>query len=149
MDVGAVGKCKRFVHLLDRMCTLQLNRIEAEFISGISIVTAQDAIRAAKHISKMGPKRVFITLGVKGCAVVTPSEEGFFHTRARRPVSTTGVGQAYTAGIVYGAIYDLSLTETVQFAMACSTLTLQSESAVNRALNLQAVEQVVLDNQEY
>ncbi|SCJ38133.1 Pseudouridine kinase [Anaerotruncus sp. 2789STDY5834896] len=149
MDVGAVGKCKRFVHLLDRMCTLQLNRIEAEFISGISIVTAQDAIRAAKHISKMGPKRVFITLGVKGCAVVTPREEGFFHTRARRPVSTTGVGQAYTAGIVYGAIYDLSLTETVQFAMACSTLTLQSESAVNRALNLQAVEQVVLDNQEY
>ena len=62
--------------LLRQVSVFTLNEIEAEFYSGIRIVTADDARRAAEKLIIMGVQTVIITLGARGSFVATKAEQG-------------------------------------------------------------------------
>ncbi|ERJ00752.1 pseudouridine kinase [Bittarella massiliensis (ex Durand et al. 2017)] len=140
VDAGSVAKLSSIRHLIGAIPTLQLNSAEAEHLSGIAISTEEDALRAAKQIGRMGPKRVVVTMGPRGAALSTASSEGIYRARPIKPVSDAGVGTAFTSGLCYGLAYDYSEEDTIFHALACAALNLEGESAVNHNLSLKSVQ---------
>ena len=143
VDAGSVEKLAAIRPLIGGIPTLQLNSSEAEYLAGFAINTEEDALRAAKQIGRLGPKRVVVTMGPWGAALATASEEGIFRTRPVKPVSAAGVGTAFNSGLCYGLAYDFSMEDTVLHALACAALNLEGESAVNHNLSLKSVQDLV------
>lgn len=63
-----------------------------------------------------------ITLGEKGS--ITFKDDGFFHTPAFKvkAVDTTGAGDVFHGGYIYGLLQGWDIRETVRFASACAAL---------------------------
>ena len=82
-----------------------------------------DPEAALDELSRLGGKAVTVTLGTKGS--VTLDEDGeFFHQPAFdvKAVDTTGCGDVFHGGYIYGLLQDWPLKETVRFASACAAL---------------------------
>jgi sugar/nucleoside kinase (ribokinase family) len=83
------------------------------------------------------PRRVFITLGTEGVYTVTRSRRFFTPVRYVPPLNTSGGGDAFMAGIVYGTLNGWDDEKTVSFSMAMSRITVQSEHTVSREMSLE------------
>lgn len=63
-----------------------------------------------------------VTLGAEGCLWITPAEHGRVPGPTVDAVTTTGAGDAFTAGIAYGMARRWPWTDTTRFADAVRTL---------------------------
>jgi pseudouridine kinase len=139
-----------------RFHTLKLSRVEAECLSGVSVPSpdgaSMPAVRAALEragdvFMARGNRRVCITLGKHGAYYRAgngvESEAFFASARAVTPVSASGGGDAFMAGMVYGHLNGLSGRETVDFAAAMAAITVQSASAVSRDISLETVRRII------
>lgn len=86
---------------------IQANEIECELISGRKLDKEKDFIALGKEFLNAGPRIILITLGPKGSIII--SKEGnqcYYHSSLPSPVEnmvdTTGCGDAFSAGFVYG-----------------------------------------------
>ncbi|GMR04920.1 MAG: sugar kinase [Thermodesulfobacteriota bacterium] len=81
-----------------------------------------DPKKTLKKISALGPKAVTITMGRRGS--VTWSEGRIFRTPAfrTRAVDTTGAGDVFHGGCIYGLMKGSSMEEAVRFASAFAAL---------------------------
>lgn len=70
--------------------------------------TGEDPEAALLEIAKMCEIAI-VKVGAKGSLVKTPSEKVFVDAIAASPVDTTGAGDLYAAGFLYGLANDLSL----------------------------------------
>lgn len=78
----------------------------------------------AVGLLKMGVQTVVITQGDKGCRVF--QESGHSFEQPAYPVmarDTTGAGDAFRAGLIYGYLNGWTLTRSVQFASGCAAIT--------------------------
>lgn len=75
-----------------------------------------------KELRKMGVKTATVTLGIKGS--LTASEDEFFYQPpyATDLVDTTGAGDVFHGGYIYGLLKGWPLKETVRFASAAAAL---------------------------
>ncbi|HEV8539493.1 MAG TPA: carbohydrate kinase [Bacteroidota bacterium] len=87
------------LHLeLIRRCTiLRLNEEEALFLSGMKSLSA-----AASKLKQVGPEIVVVTLGASGCYFRTESTTANVPGFDVKVVDTTGCGDAFLAGLLYG-----------------------------------------------
>lgn len=85
-------------------------------------LTGGDHRWALKKVREMGPKTVTITLGVKGS--YTLAAETMFHQAAFpvNVVDTTGAGDVFHGGYVYGLLQRWDINRTVRFASAVAAL---------------------------
>ena len=77
-----------------------LNRDEIEMLAG------SDYIEGAGELNKIGTEIVVVTLGGDGCYIRTPDAEVSIPSFAARAVDTTGAGDAFCAGFLYGLLMD-------------------------------------------
>ncbi len=117
--------------ILDRLYILKCNILEAELLSGIKAEYESDYEKLVKHFLDLGVKKVFITLGPDGVAFGTKEEIFISKNRIITPVNTTGAGDAFMAGLIYGETKGLDIYDTVDFASACALVTIQHKNAVN------------------
>jgi len=85
---------------------------------------AMDPVKAGQRIRDLGAKLVCLTMGEKGVYVV--SDEGDFHLEAR-PVEvkdTTGAGDAFWAGFLYGWLEERSLIQCARSGRALAEMKL-------------------------
>jgi sulfofructose kinase len=70
-----------------------------------------------------GARAATVTVGENGSYTFC-REEGLFHQAgfAVRPVDTTGCGDVFHGGYIYGLLQDWPLARTVRFAAACAAL---------------------------
>jgi sulfofructose kinase len=70
-----------------------------------------------------GARAATVTVGKKGSYTLS-REEGFFHQPAFavQAVDTTGCGDVFHGGYIYGLLQDWSLSRAVRFAAACAAL---------------------------
>lgn len=102
-----------------KLCGLSDYVVGSEaFSTGIS----PDPVRTLKKISALGPKAVTITLGRFGS--VTWSEGRVFKTPAFRikAVDTTGAGDVFHGGYIYGLLKGWKIEDTVSFASGFAAL---------------------------
>ncbi|MCP8318035.1 MAG: carbohydrate kinase family protein [archaeon] len=88
---------------------LKMNEKEAGYTSGKENLSKEDFINIAKEWVKRGPSQVIITLGRKGSLLVY-RDDGIYSVLVpsiivERVLDTTGVGDSFAAGYVYGLFY--------------------------------------------
>jgi len=96
------------------------NRGEAEFATGISIRSDQDALDAVQILRDRGAKRIALTLGGDGLLYVGKESGKIF---ARPPkvdvISTVGCGDATVAGFAVAMKRRLNDADAIRLASAC------------------------------
>jgi pseudouridine kinase len=141
LDPVSVTKAAKVKSLTGRFDTLKLNRMEAEFLSGIPIPQVQlSALKeAGSYFIKQGARRVFITLGKGGVYYHAADKNFFTPVRYVQPVNTSGGGDAFMAGMVYGTLQGWEGEETVSFSAAMAAITVQSQTTVSQEMSVDLV----------
>jgi ribokinase len=123
--------------LLRQISVFTPNEVEAEFYSGIKVVTTNDARRAAEKLITMGIETVIITLGARGSFVATKAEAKLIPGFKITPLDTTGAGDIYNGALAVALAEGKSLYEAARFANAAGAIAATrlgaQPSAPNRA----------------
>jgi len=144
LDAVSAKKAARAAPRIGHFDTLKLGSMEAAALAGTALSGEGPELQtrlkeAVRFFTGRGVRRVFITLGKKG--VFTGVEGGGFFTPVRyaRPVNTSGGGDAFMAGIVYGTLRGWEDEKTVSFSSAMARLTVQSKSTVSPEMGVENV----------
>ncbi len=102
------------------------NETEAATLTGITVVTEDDALAAARDLVRRGARNALITLGEKGALL--HGAEGTFMVPAfkvPRVVDTTGAGDAFNGGFAVALAEGRSAEAAVRFGCATAGLSVQ------------------------
>ena len=146
LDSVSAIKAPRAASRIGKFDTLKLGSMEASSLSGIHITgePASAELReklkeASFRLTGKGVRRVFITLGKEGVFAVCAGESSFYPVRYVQPVNTSGAGDAFMAGLIYGTLMDWDEKTLVSFSLAMARITVQSKSTVCREMRLDLV----------
>jgi len=106
----------RYVHVITP------NMIEASHLTGITVESVEDAVKAGKKLVERGVKYVVITMGARGALVV--SEDLVEHIPAYKVsvVDTTGAGDAFNGALAVFIAEGMSITDACRLANAAAAL---------------------------
>ncbi len=125
--------------------SVQVNKREAEELTGMRIRNDDTLNRAADSLIRRGVHRVVITLGVDGAFY--KDADGLSLRRRTTPIShvvnSTGAGDAFAAGYMHCLLADRSPVYALDFGMACAVLALSSGESINRSLCVPLAEQTM------
>jgi ribokinase len=113
---------------------LMPNAIELEQLTG-----EEDYRKGADFMIAMGVKIVAVKLGSKGCYVTDGSEKLSVEPFKVKAIDTTGAGDAFDAGFLYGLIQNKSLYECGQlgnFVASRSVMTMGARAGLPYAKDL-------------
>lgn len=130
LDPVSASKVAHIKHLISKFHTIKPNRHEAECLCGFKIETNEDVKRAGRYFIDLGVKHVFISLDADGMYYNDGQEEGFLKVNDVHVVNVTGAGDSCIAGIGYGYMNNLSIKETLKYAMAMSIITISHEETI-------------------
>ena len=85
------------------------NETEAEFYTGIKITSEKEAKQAADKLLNLGIKKIIITLGEKGLFYSDGKEETYLKASAVKAIDTTGAGDLFAAGFLFGLTSNVSI----------------------------------------
>tara|TARA_Y100000590_G_scaffold462943_1_gene628403 strand:- start:19094 stop:20044 length:951 start_codon:yes stop_codon:yes gene_type:complete len=105
------------------------NEIEAEYLSGISITSLEDAKRSAQYISSLGPKNVIITLADKGTWVQSEDFVGHIKSYEVNVLASVAAGDAFNGALASSLSTGSSLFSSVKFASAAAALSVSRKGA--------------------
>ena len=108
-DPGALYAKKGFVQLepiIKKTYVLMPNAVELEIITGET-----EYCKGADFLVGRGVKIVVVKLGAKGCYVTDGHERHLIGVFKVETVDTTGAGDAFCAGFLYGLLKDKNLYE--------------------------------------
>lgn len=110
---------------------------EAEVLSGMSIGSETEAIRAAQTLVAAGTRVAIITMAEEGCAYATSETSGRVPAIRCEVVDRIGVGDVLTATVVFGMLHDLPIDEAVRLGTAAAAYTVRCSEAVCPHLSLE------------
>lgn len=134
--IGHLDVVKRNKHLFSKLDCLICNNIEFEIITGKSLETREDVLEACKDITKEGLKKVVVTMGKKGSVFydAETNEEGHVDIVPVNVIDTTGAGDSFFAGTVYGLTSGYSLEKSVCIGTRVASLTISCKESTNPEL---------------
>lgn len=135
LDPVSAAKAERAKKIIGRFHTIKPNRMEAEVLSGLTIMSEEELEQAAKWFIEQGVKRVFITLGGGGVYYMDETECGIIRPEAYQIKSATGAGDAFSAAILYSHTKGLDIVETAKYGMAAASIALESKLSVNKEIS--------------
>ncbi|ABR46927.1 PfkB domain protein [Alkaliphilus metalliredigens QYMF] len=145
LDTVSIAKAEKVKDLVGCFHTIKPNVMELEMLTGHQIENDADLKKGAEALLAKGVQEVVISLGNKGAFYHDGENYGQLSSPEIPVVSTTGAGDAFVAGLIYGTIENKSLREKVLWAMGCGALTAASQNTVNQEMSVQSV---VLINKE-
>lgn len=86
---------------------------------------------------------VVITRGPRGGSVLTEGRRFDYPPFKVRSIDSTGAGDAFTAGLLYGVLRDMPVAEAVRWAAACGALVTQRRGAIPAMPTLAAVKRII------
>lgn len=143
LDPVSVAKAVRAKNVIGRFHTVKPNRMEAEVLSGMSIMSEDELKRAGSWFMEQGVKRVFITLGYGGVFYQDETESGTIRPEISQIVSATGAGDAFSAAILHSYLRGWDIRKTAQAGMAAASIAMESKFAVNAAMSEQRFKQTL------
>ncbi len=103
----------------------KVSQSEAEYLTG------EKNENAYHELLNLGPSIVTITKGEKGCRILTKEEDITVPGFKVQVVDTTGAGDAFVAGFIYGIINHMPLYESGRFANAVAALSVTKMGAMS------------------
>ena len=148
LDPVSAKKAKKIRHLIKYFHTIKPNRFETEALCGFKIKGNEDLRRAGRFFIEQGVENVFISLDADGIYYITKDgEEGTLACCDKIDVkNVTGAGDSFVAGIGYGYMNNLSIKDTLKYAMAMSIITITHEETINPDMCHNSVENFVKNN---
>lgn len=136
--VGNLDVVKCCPQLINVMECFICNEMEAESITGVKMNDVEDVIASARRLTQGGLKRAVITLGERGAVYYDAASEEYGHQPAlpARVVDTSGAGDAFFAGTVYGLIKGRPLRDAVYMGSKVAKWTIECKQNTNENIML-------------
>jgi sugar/nucleoside kinase (ribokinase family) len=128
----ATGRWERLLPSLPYLDLFVPSLAEGSAISG-----QPDSESVAAWLRERGVGTVALKLGADGCFVSSDEFEGFVAAPAVEALDSTGAGDAFAAGVVYGYLAGWPLERTAALANAAGALAATAVGAVEGMLGLQ------------
>lgn len=138
-DPVSVTKAEKLRPVLGRLFLLKPNRLEAELLSGVKITDRNSLELAAAKLLSTGLRRVCVSLGAEGVYCAWDTERCLVPCPETKLVNASGGGDAMMAGFVRAYLDELPIQQAAAFALACSSLAVESPETVNPELSREAV----------
>lgn len=135
LDPVSATKAEKIKHLIKYFHTVKPNRLETEVLCGFKIENDDDLKRAGDYFLSLGVKNVFISLDADGIYYKNSKEEGKIGTSSVEVKNVTGAGDSFVAGVGYGYMNNLSIKDTVKYAIAMSIVTITHEETINPSMS--------------
>ncbi|MBS5306336.1 MULTISPECIES: carbohydrate kinase family protein [Clostridium] len=135
LDPVSATKAEKIKHLIKYFHTVKPNRLETEVLCGFKIENDDDLKRAGDYFLSLGVKNVFISLDADGIYYKNSKEEGKISTSSVEVKNVTGAGDSFVAGVGYGYMNNLSIKDTVKYAIAMSIVTITHEETINPSMS--------------
>lgn len=138
-DPVSTAKASKLLPILSKIHTLKPNRLEAELLSGVKIVSAADAEAAAKALLEKGVHRVFISMGAQGVYAADEHAQLWLQNLPGNMVNTTGCGDAFMAALVWAYLEDMDLRQTALAGLAAGAIAMEYDGTINPAMSADAL----------
>ena len=140
-DAVSQAKCKRLTASLPYLQGLKVNRIEAEALSGLPVNSIQEATRAARGIMGKDVKTVCLSLSEEGALFMDETMTVLAKpSRIVHDANATGAGDAMASAFSWASVQGFPLEEIARYAVAASSIAVESEEAVNPQLTMDLLE---------
>ena len=143
-DPVSANKCVKAKALVGRFFAIKPNRIEAEALLDMKIVTDEDVAEAGRRFMEAGVSKVFITLGEDGVFFMEKGDQGFIRPDGSMTIrSATGAGDSFSACILMGLALGMRASDIARMGMAASRITMESDRAVNENISMELIKQLM------
>lgn len=139
IDPVSVQKAPKIRAHLANIHTLKPNRLEAEYLSGLSLDHDEAAPVVATWFLDQGVTNIVLSLGERGLYCANRQEQAWVKPLAVKVCNTSGAGDALMSGLVYGYLSGYSLLQAARFAQGCAALTVGVAQANCPNLSVAAV----------
>lgn len=135
VDPVSVAKIEKIRPYLTNISAIKPNLLEAEYLSGIPVLSDDDLPNVADWFHQRGVSEVYISLGHRGLFYSVAEANGrLTMPKIEAMGSATGAGDALMAGLIYGAFHEKETVEKVQYGLAAAWLTIQDLHTVSPLL---------------
>jgi sugar/nucleoside kinase (ribokinase family) len=108
-------------------------------------ITKKDNVRdAAEALSKYAGT-VVVKCGPKGAAAIRGNEYIEKETYDLKPVDTTGAGDSFNAGFIYGFLNGFNLGKCMNYGNACGSISVTRVGGASSCATLDEVEELIKD----
>ena len=139
VDPVSTTKAEKLRPILHKIHTLKPNRLEAELLSGITIRTREDAVRAVDKLTELGVHRIFLSLGAEGVYAAMGQQRLWLDVIPGRRVNTTGCGDAFMAALVWAYLEGSDLKTTARAGLAAGSIAMESADTINPGMSAAAL----------
>ncbi|NLL43079.1 MAG: ribokinase [Firmicutes bacterium] len=130
--------------MLAKVTYLTPNETEAKILSGIDVVDAKTAGKAAQALQAKGIKNVVVTLGDKGALVAGETGTEYVPGFPVQAVDTVAAGDAFNGALALAVVRGQSLAEAARFANAVGALAVTRPGAIPSLPTRSEVDQFML-----
>lgn len=145
VDPVSESYAKKMKKYLNRIYCLKPNISELEALTGTKINNDDNINEAALKLIKKGIKRLYVSLGAKGCAYY--DYEGNYIKRdfkkVKKMINASGAGDSFFAAIIYAYIMNLNISDTIDKALAAGIVSTQSKEAINKKMSVRLLNQII------
>jgi pseudouridine kinase len=136
VDPTSVSLAKRLRPYLSRCHLLTPNLREGNALLGDDPVT-NEPMDLARRLTREGVDIAVITLAEQGLCYATADESGNLPAIRVSVVDRTGVGDALTAGVIFGLLEEVPASEAVRLGLSAAALTIQCRETVCPYMSLE------------
>lgn len=147
-DPVSTAYARRLRPLAGRFTCLKPNRMELAALTGREIAADGDMERAAEALLDQGTHRVVVSLGARGCYWADRDGNRFYSALhpVEHMVDATGAGDAFMAGILYGAIHRLEPRQAARWALAAGVAAVTSRGTVSPGMSPALIRKILEEN---
>ena len=131
VDPISTRKAVKITDFIDRLEMLKPNLLEAETLSGLKVNDSSDYMSLLNYFTDKGCKSIVISMGKDGLIGKKGDEAYHLSNTKVEIVNTTGAGDAFMAGYMYGQYHGYDFLTSLKYALANSAIALVSNETVN------------------
>jgi len=123
VDVGYVSRFD-ILHMTSFVCRSSMTSLKAQIRKAllpnereVRIMTGLDPVKGGKKLMSLGAEVVAVKMGERGCYVTDGRREYRIPAVPTRVVDTTGAGDAFNAGFLYGMAKGMDIDECARIGV--------------------------------
>ena len=146
VDLVSVSRGMKVKDIIGKFHTIKPNKYEAEMLSGLKINGINDLKKASEYFIEKGVKQVFISLGADGVYYSDRIKNGLLPAYESDVVNTTGAGDSFMAGIVYGYLNNYDILESAKIGSAAASICISCLDTISKTMSWDKIEKIINNN---
>lgn len=146
LDTVSTKKTEKIKDFIHNVYAIKPNKYEAEILSGVKIENDDDYKKATDIILDKGVKEIYMSLGSEGVYYTNGASYGRLSIISDKIVNTTGAGDSFLAGVVWGYINGMDTISCTKAGLAASYITINSPKTVSEEISEENMRNIIKDN---